>query len=838
MVSTKESVISFVLFTSFVVSIHGATISSSALATNPTKPSTAQITSVVNAAVKNTTQSSSLSWFGDVVSSQTALVPLVLGAWQALQIWQAWLLKTINPELFYSYGGSPPVYPTPQGSGAGFWTWSYLQAKVLVAQMTVPEKNTIVYGSSSTEGCSGFSGSVPRLGFPGLCLNDAESGVRNTTYTNGYPAQLHLGASWNRSLAYDRGYYIGREFKAKGVNVALGPVIGPMGRVAKGGRNWEGFSNDPYLAAGLVVPTINGMQQSVVACAKHFITNEQETNRNPFLSGLLSSLINLNNSVSSNLDDRTMHELYLWPCYATQNSKILNGLLKTELGFEGFVVSDWDAQHTGIASANAGLDLAMPSSSYWDSNQLSAAVFNGSVQSTRLNDMVVRIVAAWYRYAHFTSTGLDGTQSIDARELASQPTLLEGAVEGHVLVKNSNNALPLGRPSDLNLFGYDAIGGSNATSSSYLHALGLINTQAYTNGTAFTETELVSFFAAVEPANAYGPDIALNGTLFTGGGSGATTPSSSTSPFDAFSRKAAMDNTTLHYDFVSQNPLVQAPNSPCIVFINAQSSESWDRNTLADDYSDDLVTHVASSCSNTIVVLHNAGIRVVDNWIDNANISAVIFAHLPGQESGNALVDIMYGRVSPSGRLPYTVAKSQGDYGSLLNPTLPDQVNPQYSQSDFVEGLYIDYKHFIRQGITPRFAFGYGLTYTNFTYSSMQVSRNWFANTAKIPYDAVSPTTAAPEGGLTSLYDVIANVTVDVTNTGNFTAAEVAQLYVNVPKSGLPKALRGFDKITIAPGKKATYSFPLRRRDLSIWDNAKQQWILQSGVFTLMVGKS
>lgn len=211
---------------------------------------------------------------------------------------------------------------------------------------------------------------------------------------------------------------------------------------------------------------------------------------------------------------------------------------------------------------------------------------------------------------------------------------------------------------------------------------------------------------------------------------------------------------------------------------------------------------------------------------------------MPGQASGDALVEILYGRQSPSGRLPYTVAKNAADYGSLLNPTFATAEDPQYSQSDFTEGVFIDYRQFVQQGITPRFPFGYGLTYSNFTYSSLSISKNSTANFALMPPDAVNSTNKAPEGGLASLYDILATLTVDVENSGNVTASEVAQLYIGIPNSGVSKALRGFDKFSIAPGGSVTYSFPLRRRDLSIWDVLVQQWMLQDGTYEVYVGKS
>lgn len=211
--------------------------------------------------------------------------------------------------------------------------------------------------ASTTNGCSGNIPPVERLGFPGLCLSDSGNGVRGTDGVNGYPSGIHVGASWNRDIALQRAQYMGAEFKAKGVNIALGPVVGPLGRIAEGGRNWEGFSNDPYLSGALTYDTITGLQENVIACVKHFILNEQETNRNPPLLDPTA----LNVSVSSNVDSKTVHELYMWPfqdavktgvgsvmcsynqingSYGCQNSWILNGLLKGELGFQGLVSSE------------------------------------------------------------------------------------------------------------------------------------------------------------------------------------------------------------------------------------------------------------------------------------------------------------------------------------------------------------------------------------------------------------------------------------------------------------------------------------------------------------------
>ena len=714
--------------------------------------------------------------------------------------------------------------------------------------------------TSTTVGCSGVSGSVPRLNFPGLCLQDAGNGVRGVELTNGYSSGIHAGAAWNRNLAYQRAHYMGAEFKAKGVSVALGPVAGPLGKIAEGGRNWEGFSNDPYLSGSLTFETVRGLQENVISCVKHYIGNEQETNRNPPL--FLPEAAN--QSLSHNIDEKTLHEAYSWPfqdaihagagsvmcsynkynnSYGCQNSHAMNGVLKGELGFEGFIVSDWYAQHTGIASANAGLDMAMPNSPFWQLGNLSLAITNGSVEQTRLDDMATRIVASWYRLdamgsGAFENPGFgmpfnlsDPHTIVDARDPASKSTLFQSAVEGHVLVKNTG-VLPLKKPKFLSLFGFDGIAVSQNTYQSYAYAkwpFGLTNTQVFTNGTNFTDDLFIYIFLSSANAAARGPGVALNGTLISGGGSGATTPSYIDAPFDAFQRQAYEENTFLAWDFYSQDPLVNEGSEHCIVFVNELASEGWDRPSLADPYSDVLVENVARQCNSTIVVIHNAGVRLVDRFVNNPNVTAIIYAHLPGQDSGRALVEVMYGKQSPSGRLPYTVAKNESDYGILLSPTLPEGTD-YYTQDNHTEGIYIDYKHFIAQNITPRYEFGFGLTYTTFAYSGLSSDLKSNVSRSYLP-----PNGTIEQGGLASLWDVIASVQVNVTNTGSVAAAEVAQLYVHIP-GGPEKVLRGFGKQGIEPNMTVGFNFDLTRRDLSTWTS--QGWVLQPGSYPIYVGKS
>lgn len=238
--------------------------------------------------------------------------------------------------------------------------------------------------------------------------------------------------------------------------------------------------------------------------------------------------------------------------------------------------------------------------------------------------------------------------------------------------------------------------------------------------------------------------------------------------------------------------------------------------------------------------MHNAGIRVVDAWIEHPNVTAVIFGHLPGQDSGRALVEVMYGSQSPSGRLPYTVARRADDYGGLLWPVRPDNTSSYYTQSSFTEGVFIDYRDFAKRNVTPRFEFGFGLTYTTFDYTLLDIQMlNTSTSTAfLIPRD--SPVL---EGGPVELWDVVARVQATVTNSGNVTAAEVAQLYVGIPggveEYDVPaRQLRGFEKVLLKPRESAAVEFELTRRDLSVWDTGRQAWVMPRGTVGVEVGAS
>ncbi|CEJ80376.1 Putative Glycoside hydrolase family 3 [[Torrubiella] hemipterigena] len=744
-------------------------------------------------------------------------------------LWSAGLCSLATAVLAANEATSPPVYPTPEGKGQGPWAEAYQNAKALVSQMTLDEKVNITRGFKGDNICAGNTGSVPRLGWPGMCVHDAGNGVRAAELVNSYPSANHVGASWDKNLTHQRGYYMGKEFKAKGINVMLGPNAGPLGRSPLAGRNWEGFSVDPYLSGQLNAETIIGCQEGgTIANLKHFIANEQELYRRPYFGV---------EAASSNVDDKTLHEYYLWPfmdgikagvgsvmcsynrinnTYGCENSKLMNGILKGELGFDGFVMLDWNAQHN-LNSANAGLDMLMPMGGAWGQN-LTDSVKNGTVKESRVTDMATRIIASWYLAGQdgdkFPTPGFGMRnfsvphEAIDARVPESKPIIMEGAIAGHVLVKNTNNTLPFkGKQKILSVYGYDA----SIPQTKNIDTLFQLGYESY--------PELALAALGTEQ---HWDQAARGGTIFTGGRAAANSPGYIIDPLSAIQHRAAIDDTWINWDLKSSNPDVNGATNACLVFINAMATEGWDREGLHDDESDALVLNVARKCPNTIIVIHAAGIRLVDQWIENPNITAVVIAHLPGQDSGTALVKLLYGEAAFSGKLPYTIAKNESDY-SVYKPCGLAHLGDTNPQCDYKEGVYLDYRAFDAKNITPRYEFGYGLSYTTFTYDSISVST----------HGPMQPCSHIGD----EVWEKIATVEVEVTNNGKVSGAEVAQLYLGIPNSP-PKQLRGFEKLRLEPGQTGKATFELTKRDLSIWDVVSQKWTIQSGAHKIYVGAS
>ncbi|KAI0836838.1 glycoside hydrolase family 3 protein [Hypoxylon sp. FL0890] len=796
-----------------------------------------------------------------------------------------------------------PSYPSPWGTGGPGWDEAYEKAREFVSKLTLLEKVNLTTGTGNqADLCTGNTGSVPRLDFRHLCLQDGPVGVRYTDKNSVFPAGISAAATWSRSLLRKRGEALGQEFAGKGIDIHLGPVVGPLGRNPAGGRNFEAFGPDPYLAGVAVAETIIGAQSAgVVASVKHYILNEQEH----FRSG-----------ISSNLDDKTMHEVYLWPfadavragvgsvmcsynqinnSYACENSYVLNKLLKNELGFQGFVVSDWGAQHSGVASALAGLDMTMPGegfgavgySSFWG-GALTEAVLRGEIPQWRLDDMVIRIMAAFYKvgrdtkqidinYSSWTyetegprywAAKMGNTtvnKHVDVQGTHGEPIREMGA-KATVLLKNTGKALPLVRERIIAVIGEDAQDNPDGPNGCVDRVCNN-GTLAMGWGSATAEYPYL-----ISPATALEKQAAADGTAFI----------NVKSNFDLETAKSAARNATV-----------------AIVFANANSGEGYttldgnfgDRNNLTLwKGGDELIQAVAEENSNTVVVIHSVGPVLIDHIKNNPNVSAILWAGLPGQESGNSLTDVLYGKVNPQGRTPFTWGKGAKDWGVsiLFNSTSPTP------QQDFAEGVFIDYRYFDQQDIEPSFEFGFGLSYTNFTYSSITaalqengvykpaegttppaptygeldmdpenaITPEGFSKIPRFIYPYINSATlrnstttipagsqngsaqpllpvGGPSGGNPDLYKVLYVISASITNTGEVAGTEIPQLYISHGGPTEPKAvLRGFDEIYLEPGETKTVVFNVTHRDLSNWDADAQDWVLTEYPKKAYVGAS
>jgi beta-glucosidase len=674
-----------------------------------------------------------------------------------------------------------------------------------------------------------------------------------------------------------RGFAIGKEARLKGVNIILGPSMGPLGMMPAGGRNWEAFGSDPVLQGVAAAETIRGIQRNgVMATAKHFIGNEQEHFRQSFEWGTPTAL-------SSNIDDRALHEVFAWPfaesvradvasvmcsyqmvnnSYACENSKLINGILKDELGFQGFVQSDWLAQRSGVHSAIGGLDMSMPGDGlHWADgvplwgSELTRAALNTSVPMERLNDMVTRIVAAWYHFRqdsweppapegdggpNFSSWTKDrvghlhqGSPDNDAMGVVNKFVDAQGtgehahsivarhiAAEGTVLLKNINNTLPLSRAQ-------------SAPNGKY--RVGIYGEDA---------------------GPGQGPNACVDrgcnqGTLGSGWGSGAVDFPYLISPWEALQYAWSKDSVDVNA-YLTNNVAPQdlEEQDLCLVFVNADGGEGFirsggidaDRNDLfLQKNGTQLVVGVAKHCGGgqgkTVVIVHAIGPVVMESWIDLPGIHAVLYANLPGQESGNALMDVLFGDVDASGRLPYTIGRRLEDYGPGAQ-VLYEHPDPSIPQVDLDQGLYIDYRYFDKFNITPRFEFGFGLSYATFDYSALSIEKlqkksQWpskrpmseveppaYDNEHNSPSGSLFPpgfralrkyvypylatlegTEPGPypypegynkhqnpsaagggPGGNPSLYEPMLELTIDVTNTGTRTGQDVIQVYVSFPE--------------------------------------------------------
>lgn len=813
---------------------------------------------------------------------------------------------------------TPDWYPTPSiGTINSDWTDALNHSLHILSQLTLPEKINITTGQGDGL-CGGNTGGAPRLGIKGLCLHDAPVGVRATDFINVFPCQNAMAATFDRVLVHQRGTAIGRQTRLKGIDVHLGPVVGPIGRHAAAGRNWEGFSPDPYLSGQLVYQAVQGVQEEhVIATVKHLIGNEQEHFRQAQDWRTLFNFTNLKTQISSNIDDRALHELYLWPfadavragvgavmcsynnlngTNACQNSDLLNGRLKSELGFQGFVMSDWFAQASGASNALAGMDMSMPGVSLladdpapWG-EQLTRMVLNGTVPESRLDDMVLRILTPLIylgiddrvpNFSSFTNATVgipyavsnessDGTildeqiinYHVDVRDQFAANVALESARGAIVLLKN-DGVLPLKNRSSIGVFG---VGSGDSTCVDWLCSAG---------------------------------------SLIEGWGSGIATPVHYESYYEALHNKASLldvhvTGTTESWDL--RLPLeISGKTDINVVFVLANSGEALisvdgnmgDRNNVSLWYNGDNLINTVASQGKTVVVVTTVGQVDMNPWLSHPNISAVLLTAPAGDYGGKAMADVIFGEVNPSGKLPYTIARNVSEYIPIVTEVPADGA----PQSDFVEGIYLDYKWYDKFNKTPLYEFGYGLSYTSYTFSSLfvDVQKNiseflparpdpivvtkpknlpitnsdlyppagfemveglvypWIQNSSvpltgsKTPFhfaDGAGHVSDASGGvgGHPWLWSTVATVSHNTTNSGEVAGRAVSQLYIAFPDIlvDVPVVqLRGFDKSQMLnPGESQKTEYNLIWRDLAVWDVELQSWRVQRGEYTVFIGHS
>ena len=706
----------------------------------------------------------------------------------------------------------------------------------LIDRLTLEEKVNLIHGEDDPdELATGFLPGVERLDIPSVSMVDGPLGVRPGTAT-AFPASIALAAAWDDDLAHEQGEALGRETLDADQDVLLAPGFNIV-RVPQGGRTFEYYSEDPYLASRLAVGTVEGIQDAgAIATAKHFVANNQEQGRH---------------EVSAEVSERALREIYL-PAfeaavkeadvgsvmaaynringtYATEHEWLLKGLLKDEWGFSGYVVSDWWATSDGVAAANAGLDVDMPgipvtqwhaeesllhdvieglpdalpkksiaklASSPWLAEnvnpnlfdpspfevELPEAVRHGRVAESNLDEKIRRVFGQMDRFGLFDDEQPEGALGVeDHRDVAQRV-----AERGTVLLQNENDVLPISPDIDS-----IAVIGPNA-------------------------------------------DTAKVG----GGGSSRVTPERTVSPLEGIRERVDGDTrvavargteriedtenvpgTSLDLSrFTSSADDDDAPDigdavvaarqaDVAVVVVQDDATEGADRSLWLPGEQDRLVAAVADAAERTVVVCNTAG-PVRMPWADD--VDAIVETWYPGQEDGHATASVLFGDSEPSGRLPVTFGRRLDDYPASSEGRYPGVG----LEAEYDEGVFVGYRHFDAEGIEPQFAFGHGLSYTDFTYTDVTVENDG-------------------EPGAT--------VEVDVENVGDRPGRDVVQVYLgpaDTPLDRPPKALAGFETVEMDAGETTTVSLDIDARAFAYYDVEESDWVAADGDYTVLVGRS
>ena len=650
----------------------------------------------------------------------------------------------------------------------------------LVSKMTLEEKALLTSGRDAWS-----TQPIERLDIPYIWMADGPHGLRRapTTDTWGYgnqapatcfPTASALSASWDMELLQEVGAALGVESNALGVDLLLGPGIN-IKRSPLAGRNFEYFSEDPILSGKLGAAYINGVQsQGVGATAKHYVANNVETKRM---------------WANSNVDERTLNEIYMTPfeiavkeaqpwsvmacynrvqgIYGTESLRLLTDKLKNEWGFKGFVVSDWDAVVDRVQGIRAGMHLEMPGKSARITNKMVVdAVKNNELDEQQLDSIVKDLLRIVFMGQNVNDK--HGDQKIDQHHQLARKV----AAEAITLLKNTEKLLPV----DASKYKKIAVLGEFA-----------VNPRYQGNGSSQVKpTKLDKFIDIIRQE--YGQDIEIE--------------------YSAGYSLANDDDLSL----VDQAVAVAADADLALVMAGlplSYESEGIDRTHIDLPPSHNkLISAVAKAQPNTAVILTN-GSAIAMPWVDQ--VSAILETWLGGQAGAGAIVDAVFGKVNPSGKLAETFPVRLEDSPAYLNFPGED------GQVIYGERMFVGYRYYDKRNIEPLFPFGHGLSYTEFGYSDLKLSDTELTDKDKL------------------------EVSLTVTNTGKVKGKEVIQLYVADKESTVQrpvKELKAFDKIELEAGESKSVNFNLNKRDFSYYSKVYDRWLAESGEFQILVGSS
>jgi beta-glucosidase len=769
------------------------------------------------------------------------------------------------------------------------------RVQMLMAQMTLADKINEVTGAGTSEPYVFYISAIPSLCIPAIGEEDGPVGVGDgLTGVTQMPAAVSLAATFDPSLAEQYGQVVGSEEHGKGAMVNLGPTIN-IDRDPRWGRSFEAYTEDPYLNSAMAVADIDGVQSTgEMAQVKHLAVYNQETNRNTPADDAIVSTRALQEIYLPGFQAATVQAKAssVMCAYSTingqaacQNQYLMQDTLDQQWGYQGFVTSDYGATHSTVGSADAGLDQEMPSADFYGP-ALQTAVQQGQVSMATLNDMVSRILTEMFRFNEFNNPPT-GSTTATVTTTAHQATSTAVAEAGTVLLKNSGGTLPLkadgggsiavigpaasAQPTDTGdgsayvtstfnvtpLQGLQSAAGSGTTVS-YTQGLptdtslspipGSDLTPAYAptgyGGTytgTLTAPETGTYVLAFQNPGSYNvTNLYLNGqeilanpgtppvsTYSVGvnlvAGQTYTLSLSGAGPSANLSWAMPSD---LAPQIAAAVTAAKAANTAVVVVSDDTESEAADRASLnLPSAQNELISAVAAANPHTVVVI-DAGAPVVMPWL--SQVASVVDAWYPGESNGTALASVLFGQTDPSGHLPVTFPTDL----SQVPASTPSEFPGTDGQVQYSEGIDVGYRYYDASNETPLFPFGYGLSYTSFSYSHLSVTPGQVQNGLSNPGATSCGCNGQDSGQVT--------VSATVTNTGQLTGSDVAQLYLGDPAAAgePPRQLKGFQKVTLRPGQSTTVRFTLTGQDLSYWDDTANGWVLPDGQYQVYVGDS